>query len=272
MNQNPTWTVFTKPWRETSVDALGELVNRMGFDAVELPVRPGYQVEPADVRTGLRLAVDRLASAGVQVVSIASGTGESVFAACADAGVRVIRVMVPVSSRGFVETGDEIARALDDLAEKAEQYGVRVGVQPHHDDYISDSSELATLLRDRDPQFIGAIWDAAHDALARKRPEHGLDLIWPWLVMTNLKSARYERQQALSALGDPIWEPVFTSAVDGMAEWGRALKHLARRSWTGPICLTAEYTDETNLVKKVTADLLHAKRLMVGVDLATAVR
>lgn len=36
-----TWSVFTKPWREPQVGALGELVAGMGFDAVELPVRPG---------------------------------------------------------------------------------------------------------------------------------------------------------------------------------------------------------------------------------------
>ena len=40
---------------------------------------------------------------------------------------------------------------------------------------------LFALLRDYDPQAIAAIWDAAHDALARKWPEHGLELLWPWL-------------------------------------------------------------------------------------------
>lgn len=264
MDQAPTWTVFTKPWRELSIDALGELVAGMGFDAVELPVRPGYQVEPTDVGTGLRSAVERLAAHGIAVASIASGTDESVLSACADAGVGVVRIMVPVSPRGYVETGPEIARFLDDVAERAALHRVRVAVQPHHDDYIADSSELHALLRDRDPAVIGAIWDAAHDALARKRPEHGLDLLRPWLVMANLKSARYERQDGLSASGDAVWEPVFVSATEGMAEWGRALEHLARRAWSGPICLTAEYTDESDLVAKVTADLAHAKRLLAG--------
>lgn len=272
MDQRPKWTVFTKPWRDASIDALGDLVARMGFDAVELPVRPGYQVEPAGIATGLKAAVERLRAHGITVASIASGTDESVFSACADAGVELIRIMVPVSPRGYVATGDEIARELDAASEKAARHGVRVGVQPHHDDYIADSSELHALLLDRDPALVGAIWDAAHDALARKRPEHGLDLLWPWLVMTNLKSARYERQEALSPTGDPVWEPVFTSATDGMAEWGRALDHLVRRSWSGPICLTAEYTDETDLVAKVTADLEHAKRLLAGAGLSTVSR
>jgi sugar phosphate isomerase/epimerase len=268
VNQNLQWSVFTKPWRATPMDELGELVAHMGFDAVELPVRPGYQVVPDEAAMGLKAAVERLAAEGIAVASVASSADESMFSACANAGVDVIRIMVPSSTRGYVETGDEIARELDAISVRAARYGVRVGIQPHHDDYIADSSELHALLLDRDPALIGAIWDAAHDALARKRPEHGLDLLWPWLLMVNLKSARYQWQEPLSRAGDAVWEPVFTPATEGMAEWGRALGHLAQRSWSGPICLTAEYTDESDLVAKVTADLAHAKQLLAGVERA----
>jgi len=40
-----TWSVFTKPWRELALPALRTLVREMGFQAVELPVHPGYQRE-----------------------------------------------------------------------------------------------------------------------------------------------------------------------------------------------------------------------------------
>src|SRR4051812_39878338 len=55
-----TWSVFTKPWREPQVGALGDLVAGMGFDAVELPVRPGYQVTPDEVSTALPAAAREL--------------------------------------------------------------------------------------------------------------------------------------------------------------------------------------------------------------------
>jgi sugar phosphate isomerase/epimerase len=260
-----SWSVFTKPWRDVPIDELGRLVRDMGFDAVELPVRPGYQVEPGEIRGGLPAAVQRLAGEGVTVASVASGTDEETFAACAEAGIPVIRIMVPVSPRGYAATDGEIRRTLDELVSRAERYGVRIGIQPHHDDYIADSSELFALVRDYDPRFVGAIWDSAHDALARKRPEHGLELLWPWLVIANLKSAYFARvDDAVSPLGDPVWEPVFTDASHGMAEWGRALEYLARRGFAGPVCLTAEYTDETDLVDKVTRDLEHAKGLLTS--------
>lgn len=266
-----TWSVFTKPWREPQVGALGELVAGMGFDAVELPVRPGYQVTPDEVSTALSAAARELARSGVGIASIASGTDEATFAACADAGVPFIRIMVPIGVNGYVATGTEIRRALAVLSERAERYGVRVAIQPHYDDYIADSSELFALLQDVDPRHVAAIWDSAHDALARKRPEHGLELLWPWLGIVNLKSAYYERvDEPASAFGDPVWEPVFTDARSGMAEWGRALADLAERGFAGPICLTAEYTDESDLVAKVTRDLEYAQSLRAAAGAGVA--
>lgn len=266
-----TWSVFTKPWREPQVGALGELVAGMGFDAVELPVRPGYQVTPDEVSTALPAAARELARSGVRVASIASGTDEATFAACADAGVPFIRIMVPIGVNGYAATGTEIRRVLAGLSERAERYGVRVAVQPHYDDYIADSSELFALLQDVDPRHVAAIWDSAHDALARKRPEHGLELLWPWLGIVNLKSAYYERvDEPASAFGDPVWEPVFTDARSGMAEWGRALAYLAERGFAGPICLTAEYTDESDLVAKVTRDLEYAQSLRAAAGAGAA--
>ena len=266
-----TWSVFTKPWREPQVGALGELVAGMGFDAVELPVRPGYQVTPDEVSTALSAAARELARSGVRVASIASGTDEATFAACADAGVPFIRIMVPIGVNGYAATGTEIRRVLAGLSERAERYGVRVAVQPHYDDYIADSSELFALLQDVDPRHVAAIWDSAHDALARKRPEHGLELLWPWLGIVNLKSAYYERvDEPASAFGDPVWEPVFTDARSGMAEWGRALAYLAERGFAGPICLTAEYTDESDLVAKVTRDLEYAQSLRAAAGAGVA--
>ena len=41
-----SFSVFTKPWKTQPLVEVGELVKRLGFDGIELPVRPGFQVEP----------------------------------------------------------------------------------------------------------------------------------------------------------------------------------------------------------------------------------
>ncbi len=40
------YSVFTKPWKTMELARLGAFVSGLGFDGIELPVRPGYQVEP----------------------------------------------------------------------------------------------------------------------------------------------------------------------------------------------------------------------------------
>ena len=39
-------TVFTKPWKNDSLEALAERVATLGFQGIELPMRDGFQVNP----------------------------------------------------------------------------------------------------------------------------------------------------------------------------------------------------------------------------------
>ncbi|MDD4140401.1 MAG: hypothetical protein PHN53_13540, partial [Eubacteriales bacterium] len=89
---NMLCSVFTKPWPNISVDELGELVSQLGFDGVELPVRPGFQLEPDQVEKGLPQVAARLATHGVSIMSVAGSLEEPFFAGCQAAGVPLIRV------------------------------------------------------------------------------------------------------------------------------------------------------------------------------------
>lgn len=255
------WSVFTKPWRSESTSELAYVVKRMGFDGIELPVRPGYQVEPDDVISGLGSLTKTLADRELQVFSVASTPTTEVMQACGEYGVPMVRIMVPVAAEGFAATECVIRRQLDELLPLCARYGVKIGVQPHYDYYVADSIELARLLSDYDERYIVGIWDAAHDALARKAPAHGLDALWSRLAMVNLKTAYYRRVNTESS-DQAVWEPYFVAAKEGMADWQAALRYVIQRGYSGVICLTAEYTDETNLDKKVSADLKYARTLV----------
>ena len=45
----PMWVLFTKRWAPLPPEQLGEVVAGLGFDGIELPVRPGSWVSPEDV-------------------------------------------------------------------------------------------------------------------------------------------------------------------------------------------------------------------------------
>src|SRR5579859_6655055 len=90
-----TFTVFTKPWK-MPLPELGAFVQQLGFDGIELPVRPGFQVEPERVGKGLPDAARILGDFGVKIASVAGPTDEPTIAACAEAGVPVIRVCIGI--------------------------------------------------------------------------------------------------------------------------------------------------------------------------------
>ena len=78
---NIAFTVFSKPWT-LPLPELAALVKSLGLDGVELPVRPGYQVEPANVANGLKEAVKIFADHGLKIGSVAGPTDEPTIAAC----------------------------------------------------------------------------------------------------------------------------------------------------------------------------------------------
>lgn len=257
-----TWAVFTKPWRTDGVDELAARVARMGFNAVEFPLRPGYQVDLDAIESSLPKLVTALAEQGLTIASVAGTPDDRTLAACADNGIDLLRVMVPFEEDGYLGTADVVHRRLDELVRLAIQHGVRIGVQAHCNYYVADSSELAMLIKDYDPAAITAIWDAAHDGLAGKRPRHTLPLLWDRLSMINFKNACYRRQGS----GDTAeWLATFVEGSQGLCSWPEAAEVIATQGYRGPICLPAEYTDETDLERKVMADL-HLLRTLLGED------
>src|SRR5690242_270494 len=90
-----TFAVFTKPWT-MPLRQLGPFIKGLGFDGIELPVRPGFQVEPEQIARGLPEAVRLLADCGLAVNSIAGPTTEAAIAACAEARVPIIRICMDI--------------------------------------------------------------------------------------------------------------------------------------------------------------------------------
>jgi hypothetical protein len=57
-------SVFVKPWKSLSLAELALHVSKLGFDAVELPVRPGFPCQPETTEEDLPRAVEILGEQG----------------------------------------------------------------------------------------------------------------------------------------------------------------------------------------------------------------
>jgi sugar phosphate isomerase/epimerase len=252
------FSVFSKPWRQPLPD-LAAQVKAWGFDGIELPVRPGYQVPPENVGRGLPEAVRILGEHGLKIFSVAGPTDETTITACAEQGVPLIRIMADLGSRGYLEGEDALRRDFDRFLPLLEKYGMRVGVQNHFGRMVCHALGLR---RGYSPRCIGAVWDAAHNALQGEEPELALDILWPLLLMVNLKNAIWQRTNPPEA-ESAQWAPWWVSGRQGLASWTRVATELKKRSYAGVVCLTAEYSEEKEVNRLIAEDIAYARGLFI---------
>ena len=255
------FTVFTKYWKTLPLADLGALVASMGFDGVELPVRPGFQVEPENVAKHLPEAARILADHGVKIGTIAGPTDEATLAACAAAGVPIIRICVGIDSDlGYMGTMDSLRREYDALVPLLDRYGVAIGVQNHCDRNVGSAMGIRYLIEKYDPKHFCAVLDQAHCGLDGERAEMAVDIVWSHLRVVNLKSAFWRRTNGPEA---PVaeWKHYWTTGRHGMAEWPVVAAELQRRAFRGDVCLTAEYSDHDRIEELTREDFAFAKSL-----------
>lgn len=257
-------TLFVKPWKALSLAELGRFVHDTGFDAIELPVRPGFPCEPDTIERDLPEAVRILGDHGVSVLNITADLplhDERLYAACAQAGVDLNRVMFRLNGRNYWEAEDNARRRLDAALPLCEQYNVRIGVQNHSAGFVAPNAlGLYHLLRECDTRYIGAIWDAAHEALEGMEPEPALDVMEGFLYVVNLKNGYWRRTNGPEA-DVAEWQRYWTSGRHGRAHWPRVVAKLDAMGYQGPICLTAEYSDATAVDRLISEDLAYIRSL-----------
>lgn len=238
-----SFSVFTKPWKDVSAEELGKIVRGMGFNAIEFPLRPGYQAEPANAERDLPRLAATLKDEGVRIVSVASELTEPVFAGCAKVGVDMIRVMfTPPLGEDFLAQEAAYIKSLEKVIPLCERYGVKVGLQMHYGTGATNTAEMMRVVSGFDPKHVGAIWDAAHSGLAGEAPEQAIDLCWSHLCMANFKNA-FPRQGNRGADGEAKFHEFMVQGPDGRCPWPRAVRHLKKKGYNGVWCMPAEYDD-----------------------------
>lgn len=254
------FSVFTKPWRSSSIADLGRFVRGLGFDGIELPVRPGFPVEPANVTRDLPKAARQLAEYGLKIFSVAGPTDAPTIETCAELGIPMIRIMAPIGEGGYLASVSRLKRELDAMLPLLERAGVAIGIQNHNGRFVSNASGLRYLVEQYDSRQVGIVWDAAHNALNGEEPELALDIVWSHLRMVNLKNAFWQRTNGPEA-ELAAWKVYWTTGRQGLASWPRVVAELKRRGYRGVVCLTAEYTDEAATDCLIAEDLAVARPL-----------
>ncbi len=260
MSNSIKFSVFTKPWKKIPVPALGDMVHRLGFEGIELPVRLGFQVEPASIARDLPVAHKQLQECGVGIFSVATTPTPEAIRTCGKLGIPIIRVMVEIGSDGYMATERRTQQEYQALVPLLRDAGVTLGVQNHNGNFVANAMGLRHLLEPFDPKIIGAVWDVAHNAINGESLDLAIDIIWSHLSMVNFKNAFWQRKNGPEA-DVAAWEVFWTSGRHGQASWPQVVTLLKQRGYAGVVCLPAEYTDEAAVDRLIAEDIAFAKSL-----------
>ena len=254
------FTVFTKPWK-LPLPELAEHVRGLGFDGVELPVRPGFQVEPENVAKRLPEAARILADQGLRIGSVAGPIDQPTIAACGQAGVKLIRICCHIpAGMAYMAAEADWRRQFDAVIDALDAHGVTIGVQNHCGRQVSGAMGLRSLIDGHDPRHVAAVLDFGHCGLAGEPVDLAIDALEGRMALVNFKNAFWRRTNGPEAT-QAAWSNYWTTGGHGMADWPAAVAELKRRGYAGDVCLTAEYSDRDNVDAYTGEDLAYLKAL-----------
>jgi sugar phosphate isomerase/epimerase len=260
-----TWifAVFTKPWRELSFAELAKHMHYLGINWIELPIRPGFPCEPDTIETTLPEAVHILGEEGIRVLNVTAAftlDNERLYAACVKSGIRINRVMFDrQKGENYWHAEKRALLALDSALPLCESYGFQIGVQNHSGLNVPNNAMgMYNLLKEYDARYVGAIWDPAHNALEGEDPEPALDIVADHLCIVNLKNAYWKPVNGPDT-DIAQWQVYWTSGRKGRASWQRVAQKLSEMNYQGPLCLSAEYSEQEKVDEFIREDLAFAK-------------
>ena len=236
---------FSKHLPDLGWNDLGPAVKDVGFDGVDLTVRPGGHVLPERAASDLPRAIEAITSRGVKVpmittalTSAADPNAKPLLQAAARSGVPFFKPgywLYTSSSdvRGQVAAAGE---ALAGLAALARDCGIQMGFH-NHAGYIGAALwEIAPAIDRLDPQWAGYYFDPRH-AVAEGGGgawKAATRLVAPRLKMVALKDFYWEKTEK-------GWRIKDCPLGDGAVDWTWVGAALRDANFSGPISIHFEY-------------------------------
>ncbi len=240
------WLMFSKHLQALNFEQLGEAVAAIGFDGVDLTVREGGHIEPADAPKQLPIAVQTLRRFGLTVPMITTNFtsadqphAASTFAVAADCGVRFVKLGYwRYRDFGSLKALISIARKqLEGLAQLAERYNLCAVVHSHSGDFLTASPfVLAQLIDGFDTNFVAAYVDAGHFFVegGLRGWQQGLELLAGKVRVVACKDFAWLRENGR-------WRVRVVPIGEGIVRWREFFACLRQMGFDGPLSVHSEY-------------------------------
>jgi sugar phosphate isomerase/epimerase len=271
---------FTESYQDWPIDTVAERFKAAGLDGLDLTVRPGGHIEPADAKAKLGPAVTAARKHGVEISMLSTAimdddaVSDTILGTCGEVGIDRVKLgYYRVGQFGKLLTNiDDTRRRLERIAKLGRRHGVLPCVHIHSGDTIPASGPVAyLLLRGFDPDEIGAYVDPMHMTIEGGIGgwRQSLDLLAQWIAISSLKNCMWQPQPR-DDRGQVRWQVKKCPIADGVAPIPDYLQALRELGYRGLYTLHSEYRDSNSwkqltieqCLEQTVADLEYAKRFL----------
>lgn len=266
-SKRPRIVVFSKHLAKFGYADLAKNAKQLGFDGVDLTVRPKGHVLPERAALDLPKAVEAIRAAGLEVPMITTDLQSASDPAAEPTLATAAKLKIPYFKMGYLRYDKrtyDVALSLDSarpkvagLADLAKKHGVTMGLHNHSGDHFGAAVwDFRETMKGLDPKFTGYYFDPAHATIEGGLSgwRISLDVAARNLKMVALKDFYWEKQAG-------AWKLVWCPMGEGMVNWKEVFAGFARVGFTGPFSLHSEYPggEEPEAMAK---DLAFARKLV----------
>ncbi|WP_247233001.1 sugar phosphate isomerase/epimerase [Telluribacter sp. SYSU D00476] len=240
----PPIIVFSKHLHFLDYKEMAEKAAEIGFDGVDLTVRPAGHVLPENVQTDLPKAVAAIKQAGLQplmmttTVEDATGTDETVLRTAAQQGIKYYRMnwYRYNDSQSMPDMLQKYQKQVRSLSQLNSKLGLIGSYQNHAGKLVGASAwEIFQLLQGANPAHMGVQYDIRHATVEGGLSwENGLRLLHPHIKVLAIKDFLWANQNGK-------WGVRNVPLGEGMVDFKTYFRLLKQYNVQVPISMHYEY-------------------------------
>jgi sugar phosphate isomerase/epimerase len=260
--------VFSKHLQFLNYDDMARVVAEIGFDGIDLTVRPEGHVLPENVERDLPRAIEAAKKAGVSVPTITTSIlsasepyTEKILATASGQGVKHYRMgwLEYDTKKSLVDNLEGFIPQFKALADLNKKYNITGDYQNHSGIHVGAPVwDIYRVLDHTDPHWIGSQYDVRHATFEGGNCwPLGLELIQPYIHTIVIKDFYWKKT-------DGKWDAFDTPVGEGMVDFTRYFGMLKKFGTQATAILHFEYplTRRPDTMLPVVADIEQVKTNM----------
>jgi len=238
-------SIFSKNLHWLGYDEMAKVVADLGFDGIDLTVRPAGHVLPERVTTDLPKAVEAIKKAGLSVYMITTAIDdataphtEAILKTAGSLGIGQYRPgwFKYDAKRNIDDYLADTTSKLKDLAELSGEHKIVTAYQNHSGEFFGAPIwDLQAALRKINSPWLRSQYDIMHATVegANAWPM-GLELVRPYISSVDIKDFIWEKKNGK-------WSAQVVPLGEGMVDFKRFFSKVAEGGWKVPLSVHYEY-------------------------------